>query len=642
MSIRVFFLTASVYLLCTPASLGAQETLSFPARASDIPADAIWTVTEFDEGANIIDFNVSRWRNGAWRENNGSGNGNSFDWGVPLYAPASGFIIACWRNFPDHPSPATQHPRRAEMFGGGNFVFILSDQGTGISINHLQSRSIPKGLCPVNDTGDPEFPTTTNKVGAWRVASYIEPSDWVRVREGEFIGRVGHNGSSSGPHLHISAQPLISYTGDNGRVELGPAQPMRFRNVWGHAFDHDSRPGHSDWYRWRGGRFLGNPACPDFVANNPICQFKAILASPFLRRGTALAGSVRSEMDVAFDSGNRMVSATLGQSDRRLKLIVWDLVGNAEITRRGQMVDAAAKEVVLVKIAPDTMLAALRLTDDRLRMVAFHIGALGTVNKLAQRTFGQISALDMALVPGTNRRAVVAIRTKDGRLKLIAFDTRTEVNGAEVETFIDRLGEIEGDAISHVAVTHMRGSNGVYAAQRDAGGRLRVTPYRLSADGLRFTQRNSATAGAIGAFFDVAPLASGVAVSVQDGQGKLRTMTWRKRRNDNLDPERRATVVDFPVLDISLVTTPHGSSNFAAIVRNGDGNLELVGFASNAQGDLLRRVGGSVIGRTSNVAVAAVSRSFPGLDPRDYIVTGSRDGSGELRLITWDANLVAP
>jgi hypothetical protein len=221
------------------------------------------------------------------------------------------------------------------------------------------------------------------------------------------------------------------------------------------------------------------------------------------------------------------------------------------------------------------------------------------------------------------------------------FDTRTELSGTRVETFIDRLGEIEGDIISDVAVTHMRGTRGVYAAQRDAGGRLRVTPYQLSADGLRFTERNSATAGAIGSFFDIAPLSDGVAVSVQDGQGKLRTMTWRKHLNDNLDPERGATVIDFPVRSISLITTPHGSSNFAAIVRNGDGNLELVGFASNTRGDLLRRIGGSVIGRTSNVAAAAVSRSFPGLDPRDYIVTASRDGSGELRLITWDANLVA-
>ena len=263
-----------------------------------------------------------------------------------------------------------------------------------------------------------------------------------------------------------------------------------------------------------GGRFLGNPACPRFDANNDSCQFKSILASPFLRRGTALAGAVRSQMDVAFDSSNRMVSATIGQSDSRLKLIVWDLFGNEGITRRGEVSDAAVKDVVLVKTATDTMLAALRLTDDELSTAAFHIGAFGTVNKLAERTFGRITALDMALVPGTNPRAVVAIGTEDsGRLKLIAFDTRTELNGTEIETFIDRLGEIEGDAISDVAVAYMRGSRGVYAAQRDAGGRLRVTPYRLSTDGLQFTERNSAMAGEIGAHFDVAPLASGVAVS---------------------------------------------------------------------------------------------------------------------------------
>ncbi|MBV7327459.1 hypothetical protein KFU94_04200 [Chloroflexi bacterium TSY] len=31
---------------------------------------------------------------------------------VPLYAPADGEIISCWRNFPDNPEPNTPHPKR--------------------------------------------------------------------------------------------------------------------------------------------------------------------------------------------------------------------------------------------------------------------------------------------------------------------------------------------------------------------------------------------------------------------------------------------------------------------------------------------------------------------------------------------------
>jgi len=214
MFIRTCLTSAALFCLCLTTTSWAQETISFPARASDIPADAIWAVNEFSEGSNIMDFNVQRWSNQQWRESNGSANSNSFDWGVPLYAPASGYIIACWRNFPDHPSPATQHARRSEMFGGGNFIFLLSDQGTGISINHLQARSIPAGLCPANDVGDAEFPSSTQKVGEWRVASYVDPSNWQRVREGQ-LGRQGL--------LQMRAQGLIIEVDpiSNGGRQLG-------------------------------------------------------------------------------------------------------------------------------------------------------------------------------------------------------------------------------------------------------------------------------------------------------------------------------------------------------------------------------------------------------------------------------------
>jgi hypothetical protein len=37
-----------------------------------------------------------------------------------------------------------------------------------------------------------------------------------------------------------------------------------------------------------------------------------------------------------------------------------------------------------------------------------------------------------------------------------------------------------------------------------------------------------------------------------------------------------------------------------------------------------------------------VQRSYPGLDPRDMILTAVRDSGNELKLITWDTNLVNP
>ncbi len=637
------FMSVCLLALGFPSFSSAQETFSFPARASDIPSDANWTVNEFSEGAFIMDLNVRRWSGGSWRgSSGGSANSANYDWDVPLYAPASGFIVSCWRNFPDHPTAGGTHPDfPSRIFGGGNFVYIVTDEGNGISINHLKSGSLPAHLCPVN-AGNAAYPNTTRKEGDWRVAAYIDdPADWVRIEEGEFIGTVGNSGRSSGPHLHISSQPVLSQTGDNGRIELGDAQAMRFRNVWGHGYDHDSRPDAEDWYRWRGAEFTGNPDCDGFSPNTPSCRYKSILPSPFLRRATASAGTVASSMDTLFVSQNRMVTATIGQSDGRLKLIAWDLVGLDQINRRGDLSDGIVKDVHLARTASNMVLAAVRQTDDRLRMAAFRVGPFGTLSKVAEKTYGKISWLDMAEIPGVNKRAVAAMRTNSGELKLIAFDTSTVIQDGETVHSINRLGEIGGPAISAVAVSHTRSFSGVYAAQRLSDGTLKVTPYQLSSSGMRFTAGTPASAGSIGNSLDVAPLPSGVAVSVRDGQGRLRTMSWGLDSAGNLDPQRKATVVDFAVSQIELMTTPHGASNLAGIVRNGNGDLELVGFAADDDGSNLRRLGASRAGGISGLAAAAVSRSYSS-GPRDMIVTAVRDDDAGLRLITWDTNLNAP
>lgn len=630
----------SLLLLSTPALAAAQETFSFPTRAGDIPSDAIWAVDKFDEGDGLVqDFNVWRWNEGAGRWEKGSGgsaNSANYDWGIPVYAPAGGFVVSCWRNFPDHPDTDTDHDRASEMFGGGNFLYILTGHGNGISINHLQSGSIPPELCPIN-AGSMAFPMNTDKEGGWRVDAYIEDSsDWPIVTEGQFIGRVGHNGNSGGPHLHMSSQPLISLAGaEGGRLEMGDWQPIRFRNVWGHDWDEDNRPASGDWYRWRGSSLFGDLSCP-------TCGTRAFLASPFLRRASDTAGDVKPALDTLFVSSDRMVTATIGQTDSRLKLIRWDLVGVDGLNRRASIADVAAKDIHLAEPASDIVLAAIRQTDDRLRMAAFRVNAFGTLSLVAEKTYGTISALDMAEIPGVNRKAVVAVRTAGGALKLIAFDVATTFAGGEVQTEIERLGEIDGESIGAVRIAHARGFTGVYAAIRRSNGRLRVIPYTLSSGGTGFSAGTAANAGGIGANFDVAPLAKGVAVSVQDSGGLLRTMTWKAGPDGDLDPARKATVVDFPVNQIRLMDTPHGASNVAGIVRNGAGDLELVAWAARDDGGGLRRIGSSVAGPVSGIAADVVSRSYPPNDPRDMIVTAMRDGDGELRLITWDTNLVDP
>jgi hypothetical protein len=88
--------------------------------------------------------------------------------------------------------------------------------------------------------------------------------------------------------------------------------------------------------------------------------------------------------------------------------------------------------------------------------------------------------------------------------------------------------------------------------------------------------------------------------------------------------------------------SPHASSNLTSVVRDSEGELLLIGWRIDANGSNVRRLGSSKAGAASKVAASSVSRSYVGNDPRDMILTTLKDASGNLKLITWDTNLVEP
>ncbi len=611
------------------------ENITFPSRSQDLANDSYWTVAEFSEKCCTLDLNVRRWDGSSWNVSTGSAtNAQNFDWGVPLYAPANGVIASCWRNFPDDPSPGV-NPANNNIFAGGNHVTIITDEGNAISMAHLQSGSIPANLCPVN-AGNTQYPPTLDKQRAWRVAAYIEPANRPQVKEGQFIGRVGNSGRSSGPHLHMSMQPVTG-TDVNNREALGEAIPMRFRHNWGHRYERSEQHTSSGWYRLRGGQFSGNPDCDVYQPNAPSCGFKTVHASPYLRRADASAGDVK-KVDTLFISSNRAVTATIGASNNHLKLISWDLVGINSIARNGEIEAGAIKDVKIVEPAGNYVLAATRLMDDRLKMIAFRVLGNGTFVRVADYTAGKISAFEMAVTGGSNKKAVTAIRTQSGKLKLIAWDISVAANGT---ASITRLGQASAGNISSLSISRAKNFNGVFTAVRDDDNKLKVIPWEMSASGLSFTRGTAGEAGTIKTGIAVAPLAAGVATAVRDVDNNLRIITWAVNANGNIGI-RHDTLAAGAVSEVQLLTAPHGSSNLTTVLRGSDGKLLLMGWAINADGSNLRRVGSSKAGGASAISADIVSRSYPGLDPRDMMLTSLRTESGDLKLITWDTNLVNP
>ena len=140
--------------LVAASAVSAQETITFPARSSNLAGDSYWTVSEFSEGCCTLDLNVRRWNGSNW-VGGATGNENSDDytWNVPLYAPANGVIAACWRNIPNNPKQggSNKHPDYpSKIFRSGNYITMITDEGNSIGFSHLKQGSIPASLCPPN------------------------------------------------------------------------------------------------------------------------------------------------------------------------------------------------------------------------------------------------------------------------------------------------------------------------------------------------------------------------------------------------------------------------------------------------------------------------------------------------------------
>ncbi len=625
----------------------AAEDIRFPARSSDLANDSYWAVSEFGEGCCVIDFNVQRWNGSSWAgENAGGENSDDFTWNVPLYAPANGEIAACWRNIPNNPKPGRDNRHKdypSKIFKSGNHVTIITDQGNRIGLSHLKQGSVPAKLCPSN-ADSTTHPSTTmsdvndDKEGGWHPASYIEPADRPRVKEGDFIGRAGNSGASSGPHLHLSMKKLSGKDDKfNREASTGSSFAMRFRHSWAHRYEKNSEHQAGGWFRLRGKGFSGDAACNKYRNNAPECEFKTVHPSPYLRRVDKTDAAIKSS-DTLYLSSNRAVTAAVSATDSKLKLTSWDIIGTGTMSKNsGETLTAGpVKSVHLSEPASNWILAAVRLPDDRLKMMAFSVDLLGRFQRRANYTAGKVLSVDMATTRGPNRKAVTAVRLRSGVLKLIAWDLAFANNG---DVSIVRLGQKSDIEVEAFAVSRASNFNGVFTVARDSDDKLKITPWKMSTDGNTFTRGTDDRGGTIGSVLDVAPLPQGVAAAVTIGDGNLRLITWSASTSGNI-VERRETRDAGKVTDIQLISAIQGSPNLTTAVR-ANGNLVMIGWAVASDGKNLRRVGSSKAGTIKNLSADVTYKSF-GNSSRDFILTSVRLANDDLKLISWDTNLHNP
>jgi hypothetical protein len=130
-------------------------------------------------------------------------------------------------------------------------------------------------------------------------------------------------------------------------------------------------------------------------------------------------------------------------------------------------------------------------------------------------------------------------------------------------------------------------------------------------------------------------------VALRDGDGNLRVITWSASPVGDIGA-RRETSIAGGITEIAMLGTPHAGSNLTTVVRDANGDLLLVGWSIDDNGTNLRRLGSAKAGAVTHLTADGISRSYPGHDSRDMILTAVKDSDGNLKLVTWDTNLNNP
>ena len=604
------------------AAMADDQSIVFPASAADLAGGSHWNMSGDHGGSNACDMNVARFGDGqTWVDTasgGGSANADRLVFGIPLYAPADGEVVSCWRNHPDNPEPGTPRPERCcgddcelscddsacpssvvcKIARSGNHVVIRKRNGDVVLLAHLESKSVPENVCPHNAQF---MQNARNRKGDFPEESFVEAGARPAVRQGQFIGRGGNSGASSGPHLHLHTAS-VSEQPDGSLNSVGETTPTLVSYAW----IRDRAP-NAPWRK----------LSADAISNPPVL----VHSSPFLRRDTAAGGTFS---EVAMDGS----VVAFRNSEGNLQIIPYLVNAQGGLTR-GEVVKAGkASKVRLVHPDPGSANAvtALRDQDGKLKVIAWQVAQSGQVTRKGDALAGPVE--DIALTPFPNGKGTITLtRGNQNDFKLIAWELTPALN-------VVRKGDVGAGTIKHMDVTTTQADfPGVVSATTGNDDKLKVIAWKFNSQAHTFSRKGDASAGSIQGDLRIVRVPRGgrdiVVTAFRDESGSLKLIAWRISADGQVVRKGSATAGAASLVDL----TPARRGHVVVSVRDSDSNLRMIGFHVDGDGKIAR-VGTDRAGQIDRVAASYIER-----DGNEFLLTAVRDNDDKLRLISWEANL---
>lgn len=267
------------------------------------------------------------------------------------------------------------------------------------------------------------------------------------------------------------------------------------------------------------------------------------------------------------------------------------------------------------------MVTAVRANNGRIKLIVWRLSEDGnTLERLGDNGSSGEPVNGIATARLSIQRVVTAVRTNQGRLKLIVW--RISNNGQTVEV----LGESTADdefpiASSELSVVTMNGGQAVTVA-RDANNRLLVTNWSINQEGIVNQEGDSGSAGDHVTEFAATRLAIGrLTVAVRTATGRLVLQNWATPPGGNvtlIDSSSPNDAGDGRHISMTL------GSEIVTAVRTRQANLKLIRWDGG-----LQRLGDSAQqgGRASRTAITSMSS--------DLYMTAVRGNDGLLAVSSW-------